>query len=159
VSNDVLPAQAGYARYREALLRAGVTLYELKPGGPGRPGTTRVRATLTGSTRAALHEKSFVIDRETVFVGSLNLDPRSVKVNSEVGVLVRSAELAGEVAAIFDRNAAAGSAWRPVLHDGRVVWEDVEGGTARLLATEPGASTWRRFMQGLYGVIAPESLL
>jgi putative cardiolipin synthase len=159
-ANDVLPAQAGYARYREALLRGGVELHELKPGGPGREGARRAGNPIGGSSRAALHEKSFVIDRETVFVGSLNLDPRSVRVNTEVGVLARSDALAGEVAAIFDRNASPDSAWRVVLgDDGRVAWEEAEGGTTRLLHGEPGANAWRRFMQGVYRVIAPESLL
>ena len=120
-SNDVLPAQAGYSNYRRALLEAGVTLYELKPSGPGRDGKVRIRDALGGSSRAALHETSFVIDRGTVFVGSLNLDPRSVKVNTEVGALVRSEALAADVAAIFDRNAAPQSAWRVVLHEGRIV--------------------------------------
>jgi putative cardiolipin synthase len=159
-SNDVLPAQAGYSNYRRALLEAGVTLYELKPSGPGRDGKVRIRDALGGSSRAALHEKSFVIDRGTVFVGSLNLDPRSVKVNTEVGALVRSEALAADVAAIFDRNAAPQSAWRVVLHEGRIAWEEAEpSGVVRRLDTEPGASAWRRFLQRVYAVLAPEDLL
>lgn len=159
-SNDVLPAQAGYSNYRRALLEAGVTLYELKPGGPGRDGKVRIRDALGGSSRAALHEKSFVIDRGTVFVGSLNLDPRSVKVNTEVGALVRSEALAADVAAIFDRNAAPQSAWRVVMHEGRIAWEEAEpSGVVRRLDTEPGASAWRRFLQRVYAVLAPEDLL
>lgn len=159
-SNDVLPAQAGYANYRRALLEAGVAMHELKPSGPGRDGPVRIRDSLKGSSRAALHEKSIIIDRQTVFVGSLNLDPRSVRVNTEIGVLVRSPALASEVAAIFDRNAAPASAWRVRLVDGRVVWEDLDAaGALRRVDAEPDASAWRRFLQGLYGLIAPESLL
>ncbi len=159
-SSDVLAAQAGYAKYRPALLEAGVTLYELKPTGPGRDGPVRIRDALGGGSRAALHEKSFVIDRRTVFVGSLNLDPRSVRVNTEVGVLVLSEALAGEVAAIFDRNAAPGSAWHVALRDGVVGWEDLDAaGAPRRALTEPGASAWRRLMQFFYAVFAPEDLL
>lgn len=159
-SNDVLPAQAGYSNYRRALLEAGVTLYELKPTGPGRDGTVRIRDTLGGSSRAAVHEKSFVIDRSTVFVGSLNLDPRSLRVNTEVGALVRSEALAADVIAIFERNAAPDSAWRVALHEGRVVWEDRDpSGAVRRVDTEPGASAWRRFLQRVVALIAPEELL
>ncbi len=159
-SSDVLAAQAGYAKYRRALLEAGVELYELKPTGPGRDSPVRLLDALGGSSRAALHEKSFVIDRQTVFVGSLNLDPRSVKVNTEVGLLVRSEALAGDVASIFDRNAAPGSAWRAVLEDGRVRWEDRDAaGAPRRVDTEPGTGAWRRFLQRVYGLLAPESLL
>jgi cardiolipin synthase C len=159
-SNDVLPAQAGYSKYRRALLEAGVTLYELKPTGPGRDGKVRIRDSLGGSSRAALHEKSMVIDDATVFVGSLNLDPRSVKVNTEVGALVRSKALAADVAAIFDRNAAPESAWRVVLHEGRVAWEERDpSGAVRYLDADPGASAWRRFLQRVYAVLAPEDLL
>jgi putative cardiolipin synthase len=159
MSNDVLATQAGYAKYREALLRAGVTLYELKPGGPGRDGRVRLRDSLGGGSRAALHEKSFVIDRRTVFVGSLNLDPRSVRVNTEVGVLVRSEPLAGEIAAIFERNAAPDSAWRIELRDGRVAWIDASGGTPVVVEDEPGSNAWRRLMQWVYRLLAPEALL
>jgi putative cardiolipin synthase len=159
MSNDVLATQAGYAKYREALLRAGVSLYELKPSGPGRGGGVKLRDSIIGSSRAALHEKSFVIDRSTVFVGSLNLDPRSVRLNSEVGVLVRSAPLAAEIAAIFERNAAPASAWRVELRDSRVAWIDGSGDGARVVEDDPGSSAWRRFMQRVYGVLAPESLL
>ena len=159
-SNDVPAAQAGYAKYRRALLEAGVALHELKPAGPGRDGPVRIRDALGGGSRAALHEKSFVIDRATVFVGSLNLDPRSLRVNTEVGVLVRSEALAGDVAAIFDRNAAPASAWRLALRDGVVTWEDLDdAGAPRRAVEEPGASAWRRLMQGFYAVFAPESLL
>lgn len=159
-SNDVLAAQAGYAKYRRALLEAGVALHELKPASPGRDGSVRIRDALGGGSRAALHEKSFVIDRTTVFVGSLNLDPRSLRVNTEVGVLVRSEALAGDVAAIFDRNAAPASAWRLALRDGVVAWEDLDdAGAPRRVVEEPGASAWRGLMQFLYAVFAPESLL
>jgi putative cardiolipin synthase len=159
-SNDVVPTQAGYARYREALLRAGVELHELKPRGTAdRDGKGGWRDTIGGSSRAALHEKSFVADREWVFVGSLNLDPRSVRVNAEIGVLVRSPELASQVAAIFERNASAQSAWRVGLAEGGVEWiDEADGGTVRH-ARDPEASGWRRFMQGVYGIVAPESLL
>lgn len=159
-SNDVVPTQAGYARYREALLRAGVELHELRPSGPaGGDATWPGSNPIGGSSRAALHEKSFVVDREWVFVGSLNLDPRSLWVNAEIGVLVRSPALAEQVAGIFERNASPERAWRVVLGDDGVTWIDEADGRAVRYTRDPEAGGWRRFMQGVYGIVAPESLL
>jgi putative cardiolipin synthase len=158
-SNDVIATQAGYARHRDALLRAGVELHEFKPDGGGRGGRARAPSGVAGGSRAALHEKSFVVDREAAFVGSLNLDPRSIRTNTEVGVLVRSAALAAEIAAIFDRNAAPERAWRVERVDGAVVWTDLSGPTPVSHRAEPGASGWRRLLQSVYGLLAPESML
>lgn len=158
-SNDVLATQAGYARYRKALLEAGIELHELKPRGRGRDDRPRSFGAPGGSSRAALHEKSFVIDRQTVFVGSLNIDPRSVLTNTEVGVLVRGDALAGEVAAIFDRNTAPQQAWRVEMTQGEVTWVGLDDGTVVRHTSEPDASLWLRFMQSVYQLIAPESLL
>ena len=91
--NDVAVVHGGYARYRKDLLRLGVELFELKPslGAKGRKSTF-------GSSGVSLHAKVFVFDREQVFVGSLNLDPRSVDLNTELGIVVESPVLAGEIA-------------------------------------------------------------
>jgi len=159
MSSDVLPAQAGYARYREALLEAGVELNELKPSGLGRDERPRRRDPIGGSSRAALHEKSLVIDREVVFVGSPNLDPRSIRTNTEVGVLVRSSDLAAQVAAIFERNASPQRAYRVSLDDGQLVWTTEESGASQRFTSEPEAGLWRRLVQGIYRLLAPERLL
>ena len=56
---------------------------------------------LSGKSRAALHAKSIVFDRKSVFIGSFNLDPRSSTLNTEVGVMIDSPEIAGQVAKIM----------------------------------------------------------
>ena len=71
----------------------------------------------------------------------------------------RSPELAAQVAAIFERNASAQRAWRVELADGGVAWLDEQDGRTVRLASDPAASGWRRFLQGLFGIVAPESLL
>ena len=72
-SHDVLPALAGYVNTRKKLLNAGVELYELRPD----TDVPRIWSVLAGESRAALHAKSLVFDRKSVFIGSFNLDPRS----------------------------------------------------------------------------------
>jgi putative cardiolipin synthase len=102
-STDVAAVHAGYAKYRVALLRAGVELYE------GNRAQTVVGLaghwqSLTGSSRASLHAKSFVIDRDRAFIGSLNLDPRSVQLNTELGLLIEAPDMAADMANWFDRH-------------------------------------------------------
>ena len=75
-STDVGVVHAGYAKYREPLLRGGVELYEIKPYAPAS--TKGKVSKLAGSSGASLHAKAFVLDREALVVGSPNLDPRSV---------------------------------------------------------------------------------
>jgi putative cardiolipin synthase len=46
-----------------------------------------------GEKRLGLHAKLLVIDQNRVYVGSCNLDPRSLKLNTEVGLVVDSRSL------------------------------------------------------------------
>ncbi len=81
---------AGYSRYRDALLAGGVELFEVKPDSrPGRP-----EGSDAFDSEASLHTKVFIFDREIVYIGSLNLDPRSIDINTEVGVMFHSPEMA-----------------------------------------------------------------
>src|SRR6185503_3472005 len=92
-SNDEPVVHTGYARYRPALVEAGVDLYELSP--------SRIhlakRLMFPGMSIGRLHAKTAVIDRSLVFIGSMNLDPRSASKNTELGIIAESPELAKEV--------------------------------------------------------------
>ena len=82
-SNNHVPVHGGYARYRKDVIAAGVDLYEAR---------ANAASELQGSNEAAdtltLHTKAFLIDRRYLFVGSLNLDPRSIEINAEMGLLI-----------------------------------------------------------------------
>ncbi|HEV2671949.1 MAG TPA: phospholipase D-like domain-containing protein, partial [Gemmatimonadales bacterium] len=138
-ATDVWLVHAGYMKYRRPLLREGVRLFELRPEAAGG-GAKHARATkaFPGASRASLHGKTFVFDRTSVFIGSLNLDPRSLDQNTEVGVLVDCPELAQEVAALFDRWSSPELAYEvtPGVNGG-LQWT---GG----FTDEPGAGFWRR---------------
>ena len=54
-----------------------------------------------GSSRGSLHAKTFIMDRQTVFVGSFNFDPRSMKLDTQNGIVIRSPELADQAACMF----------------------------------------------------------
>ena len=135
-ATDVVAVHGGYAKYRRALLQAGVTLFELKPSGPDEG------ASLLGSRGAALHTKAFVVDRELAFVGSFNLDPRSAALNTEMGAFVRNPVIAQEVAAEHARLADPAVSWQVVWDDGRLGWRDGPGPCA--FRTEPTAALWQR---------------
>ena len=61
------------------------------------------------SSNASLHAKALVIDQKTVFIGSLNMDERSARINSELGLVIRSAEIARQVTSLLDDISADGS--------------------------------------------------
>ncbi len=123
-ANDVPMVHAGYAAYRQRLLRQGVELYELKPG---RAGTSRE---LIGSSGASLHSKAFVVDGERGFVGSFNLDPRSAQLNTEMGVIFDSPGLAAELTTFFEHSVMPDKAWRVGLDaDGELRWHGEHGRT------------------------------
>ena len=134
-STDVGAVHAGYAKYRRPLLQGGVEIYEFKPDADTpRKGKF---AKLRGSSGASLHAKTSVFDREDLFVGSPNLDPRSGKLNTELGILFESEPLANELADWFDDNQAH-IAYRVSLDrsqckdeyrcEERLRWTDEEGG-------------------------------
>ena len=160
-STDVGVVHAGYARYRKDLLQAGIELYELnkKISREERKGEKRQR----GSSKASLHAKTFVLDRKWVFIGSLNLDPRSVYENTEIGVVITSPEIARYMAEKFDENIAR-SAFRLELQtaeDGRrsLLWYGYENGEEQVYTVDPYTGFWRRLGLGFMGLLPIESQL
>ncbi|HYU27637.1 MAG TPA: phospholipase D family protein [Gemmatimonadales bacterium] len=151
-ATDVWLVHAGYMKYRRPLLDEGVRLYELRPEAAG--GGPRPRATaLIGSSRASLHGKTFVFDRTSVFIGSVNLDPRSLELNTEVGVLVSSAELAGHVAELFERWSSPALAYEVTRgRNGGLQWT---GG----YTDEPEAGFWRPIGAKLFSHLPIDSLI
>jgi putative cardiolipin synthase len=167
-STDVTAVHSGYQRYRRPLLEAGVELYEGKPTArrgedpAGRQGGEAEG--ISGSRKAALHTKSMVFDRRLLFVGSMNLDPRSLYANTEIGVLVRNPEVARLLAEEFDR-AVAVSAYRLVLSRSddesasRVEWVTRENSAEVRYTSEPLASAWQRFKVWFLSLLPIEPLL
>ena len=96
-ATDAWVVHAGYRKYRRAMLEHGVRIYELKPEAQRGSGVKG----LEGRTRSSLHGKTFVFDRNAVFVGSLNIDPRSLRQNTECGVLIEDPEMSEQVSQLF----------------------------------------------------------
>lgn len=146
-SNDVGIVHAGYSKYRKALLQAGVELYEMN-----KKLTRQQRKEKKGigsSSKASLHAKSFVLDREKVFIGSLNLDPRSFYENSEIGVVISSENIAKRMAEGFDREIENVAFALELVTDEEgneeIIWHGKEDGRAVSYDVEPYTGFWRRF--------------
>jgi putative cardiolipin synthase len=138
-ATDVSSVHAGYSKSREPLLRAGVHLFELKP----EASFIKKHAKEIGSSaKAGLHAKTYAVDRRAIFVGSFNLDPRSSKLNTEMGLVIDSTALAGKLAEAIDQ-AFPDIAYRVTLDGGgHLQWED--GTSGPKLTTEPETSWFRR---------------
>jgi len=167
-STDVSVVHSGYSRYRRALLEAGVELYEVKPTAR-RERQPRERksgeAGLSGSSRASLHAKTLVFDRNSLFVGSMNVDPRSVFTNTEIGVMIGVPALAGDVAQRLDA-ALPKFTYRLELkpaEDGAgqrtLEWVSQEADGEVRYSTDPETSLWRRFGVWFFSLLPIESLL
>ena len=155
-SNDVESVHGHYARHRKALLQAGVELWELRPD---RERADRSLLEL-GQSLSGLHAKAFVVDRRRLFVGSFNWDPRSVAINTEMGVLIDSPALAGPVARRFEAD-LPGVAYRLRLDaEGEVEWlSRRDDGSWIAYRDEPSDSPWRKLRTRIYGVLPIGSLL
>ena len=159
-STDVSAVHAGYSRYRKALLRIGVELYELnmKLSASQRK---EMKAGGIGRSKASLHAKSFVLDREQIFIGSLNLDARSIIQNTEIGVVFESTELAESLSDHFDEKIDQ-IAFRLELRDdeqgrGKIVWHGLIDGTQQSVEVDPYTSFWKRFGVGFMRIFPIES--
>jgi putative cardiolipin synthase len=160
-SNDVSVVHAGYAKYRKALLRGGVELYEMNKK-LTREQREEKKGT-GGSSKASLHAKSFVFDRRQVFIGSLNLDPRAVIHNTEIGVVLTSPEIAEGMGDWFDENIGK-VAFRVELkrdEDGseRLLWHGLTDGTPQTFDADPYTGFWKRLGIGFLGILPIESQL
>jgi putative cardiolipin synthase len=159
VSTDVPVVHAGYARYRPQLLACGVELYELRPDG------LRAKPSRIGlSSGASLHTKAIAVDGEVVFIGAMNLDPRSKHLNSEVALRIDSVDLGRQLAALFDEATTPDQAFRVSLDEpgnakASLHWDGTEDDQPVRYASEPLASLWRRGVTRLLGAFAPEELL
>ena len=152
-ATDVAAVHAGYSRYRPALLKGGVCLYELRSvAGQGS-------FSLRGSGQASLHTKAFSRDGQYGFIGSLNLDPRSVSLNTEMGVLFKSRALVALMDAVYAEENRPELSYAVRLDHGTVTWETVIDGKTLRLKREPDASKSRRVICWLIGWLPLESQL
>ena len=161
-ATDAVAVQAGYSPFRVPLLKQGVELYEFRPRQETPP------AGVAGSqSRASLHAKTYVIDRRILVIGSMNLDPRSAHLNTELALVIHSPPLAAQVADIFQRAIGPEESYHVTLADeaqltylrsigappSLLVWTDVENGARRSYIFDPQAGLYRNLLTGLFSLL------
>ena len=161
-STDVAVVHAGYAKRRKALLTAGVRLFELKRGPSHAPRPKRVNWSApgsSGSSASSLHAKTVAVDRSRVFIGSFNFDPRSARLNTEMGFVIDSPALAEAFAGWFAADVPARAYEVRLGPAGELRWIDRQEGGEVVRVAEPGATIWRRVAVALFALLPIEWLL
>ncbi len=154
-STDSPLVHNGYSRYRVALLKLGVELSEVRP----KLGQKRPRFHPFRSSNASLHAKALVIDQKTVFIGSMNMDARSARTNSEMGLVMRSTELARQVISLLDDISADGSYRLELDRDDAIVWSSGEPGSEKRWYRDPETTRLQRLSLKIISMFASEDLL
>ncbi len=164
-ATDVGFVHTGYAPRRRALLRGGVRLFEM-PAPDDKPKTARkfvrTRSARARSFRAdgrSLHAKAIVVDGRQVYIGSANFDPRSVRLNTEMGFLIESPALAKAMTHSFDQD-IEGNVYRLSLTEsGMTCWFDDRDDDTECETTEPGTSIISRMIVAALSKLPLESYL
>ena len=153
-ATDEPMAHGGYLRYRKEMLELGVHIYELSPTLSRRAG----RLARFGESFGRLHAKVIVVDRRMLFVGSMNLDARSERYNTELGVLIDSPDLAEDFLELMTFET---SSYRLRVNPSTnaVEWVTGEGADEKVWTSEPEAGLWLRLKARLLGTLVPEGWL
>lgn len=152
-SNNHIPVHSAYAHYRKDVIRAGAELYEARANA-----ARQFQAGKDGPETLTLHTKVFFIDRRKMFVGSLNLDPRSIELNAEMGLVIDSEEMVASLLQGADDRRAT-MFWRVLLNnENRLEWHSRIDNQEVIETKEPQTSGWMRFKAWFFK-IAPESQL
>ena len=153
-STNHIPVHSGYARYRKQLLEAGAEIWEIRARNPRGKNDWGYRPEFV-----TLHSKATAIDRRTMAVGSVNFDPRSIRLNSEMALFLDSWELGNVFAANLFMELPQ-VAYRVELDDNdKLRWTYAYRGETEVLSREPQAGFGRRLAASLYALLPIEDQL
>jgi putative cardiolipin synthase len=143
-ANNQASVHGGYAPSRKPLLRAGVRIYEVRPDAE----VSGSQIVAAHGAKATLHTKAFIVDRRETFIGSFNFDPRSAKINTELGVIIRSPEMsaafAERVHGLLDTQT-----YEVFLNEeGKLRWRGFKDGQEIIYTKEPESTWGQRFTAG-----------
>ena len=158
MASNVLPAQAGYMHYRKPLLADGTELYEVRALLGDARGSGQ-SAAMNQYGNYGLHAKLFVFDRKKLFIGSMNFDQRSMHLNTEVGLIIDSEELARQTAARFEAIVKPANSYQVIQQSDapgatpHLTWHTEEDGKPVDYSEEPSPSAWRRLKVELLSIL------
>jgi cardiolipin synthase C len=151
-SHDVPAVNSHYKKWRRPILEAGAELYETRDD-------AAIKATVADTPPVSakfmgLHSKAMVIDRRWSYIGSMNFDPRSAAINTEMGVVIDSPELGEELARLIERDMEPENSWQVQLVDGDSLrWVSNDA----IVTRQPARSLWQR-IQDVFFMLFPEEL-
>lgn len=163
-ATDMPIAHVGYSHFRVRMLEDGVELYEVRPF-LGDPGSGHERLKSRHTDQFALHAKVFVLDEQRLFLGSMNFDYRSLRLNTEIGLLIESPELARKVSERFDAMTQPANSYIPTLSapdalgKRQLIWKTEEGGKPVELTYEPSGDLLRGLQANLLSLLPIDDLL
>ena len=171
-STDVPIVHGAYSKYRKALVEAGAEVSEIRPVPGQEPDRSSIRgsgANVRGSGSGsdapfALHAKIYIFDHRRVFIGSANFDRRSFRINTELGLMIDSPELARQLSARFDQFAGLSNSYQLVVDrkaafGPRLRWRTEIDGKVVDLDDDPDATTARRLQAALSATVPIDELL
>jgi putative cardiolipin synthase len=151
-SHDVPAVNSHYKKWRKPIVEAGAELYEMRHDAAIQPlvaDTPPTRAKFMG-----LHSKGMVVDRERSYIGSMNYDPRSAQINTEMGVFIKSQGLANALAKLIERDIQPANSWRVELDDeGQLRWVDDK----EVVTSQPARNWWQR-VEDVFFMMFPKEL-
>jgi len=156
-ATDVAAVHAGYAKRRAPLLKAGIELFELRR--LAHSAQKPESKTKFGSSGSSLHAKTFAIDRERVFVGSFNFDPRSARLNTELGFIIESPAMAAQIDDAFDNDILNNAYTVHLDENGKLYWSELIDGTSVRHDVEPETSLFQRGAVWFLSILPIEWLL
>jgi putative cardiolipin synthase len=149
-SQDVPAVNSHYGPYRKRILETGIDLYELRHDAAIK---SEVDTPPVVSGFVGLHSKASTVDRSRAYIGSFNLDPRSRNINTEMGILIDSPELAEELAQKIEYLMQPENSWRVQLDEkGKIIW--VSGD--KILKRQPAQSLWQRLQDVFFKLFPKE---
>lgn len=156
-ATDVAAVHAGYAKWRHDLLRAGVSLFELRRRwSADLPDSGRGRF---GSSTSSLHAKTFGVDGRSIFVGSFNMDQRSIALNTEMGFVIDSPRMAQELSRAMDTRIPERAYEVRLDETGKLFWLERADGKTLRYDVEPGTGIWKRAGVRILSILPIEWLL
>jgi putative cardiolipin synthase len=149
-SNNHTAAHSAYRHHVHRLIGHGADLHEVRSDAKDR--SVYMRDPVDDKD-LGLHAKLLLIDQERTFIGSANLDPRSLRLNTEIGLLVESTELNQRLRQNLEIDFNKRNAWHlQMVDDKRIVW--VADDT--ILDSQPADSAFQRLEDWFLSILPIE---
>jgi putative cardiolipin synthase len=149
-TNNHTTAHSAYQKHRKAMLEAGADLHETRADAEDR--SLYMEAPVDGRI-LGLHAKTLVIDDDQLFIGSTNFDPRSLRINTEIGLWIYSPGLNHALRQQLSIDMLPANAWHLALDDDDdLVWQSEQ----QTLTRQPASSFYLRMENWFFGLLPIE---